>query len=253
MRLRVWELLLGAFAVFTGVMYLLAGVLFIGILGVGLGVLFVLARAVLIENHRAGSYALGRGKIESVQSVVVFLIVIAAVGTSLAASWAGWARDLRGQVAIYALVGLEVFALLDLTRRGSSAVDHLVGGRAEAIVGAELARLPDNWFVLSNLRKDWGGNVDHVVCGPGGAYVIETKSGHYSGKAGGQAEANARFVRFKLRRNWVVPIVCVGQEQEPIKKGQVWVMSPPHLHDWLFARRDQAIEADTAAAALHPA
>lgn len=49
------------------------------------------------------------------------------------------------------------------------------GGRGEQRVGAVLEGLPEPWRCVHDV--DTGrGNIDHVLVGPGGLYVVETKS-----------------------------------------------------------------------------
>ena len=125
----------------------------------------------------------------------------------------------------------------------SQAPDFLLGDELDAL-------RKHGWLVIHNLTKDRGGDVDHIVCGPRGAYAIETKSGHFAGRSAGQAEANARFVKHKLGVKSVVPIVCVGDTARPTKKGQVWVMSADFLVPWLLSRRDRPVDAEMAGALL---
>jgi len=122
-------------------------------------------------------------------------------------------------------------------RRGDAGLDWIFGGEFERSVGETLQSLPDDWLVLHNLKKDYGGNVDYVASCAIGTYAIEAKSGHYAGRYAGQAEANARFVKYKLQRTNVVPVLCVGDPWKPVKKGNVWVMSAEHLAPWLIAQQ----------------
>jgi hypothetical protein len=52
------------------------------------------------------------------------------------------------------------------------------GSLGEQATGAVLASLPEGWFALHDVR--WPGrpraNIDHVVIGPGGIFVIDTKN-----------------------------------------------------------------------------
>ena len=49
------------------------------------------------------------------------------------------------------------------------------GARAEEVVAERLVNLPDGYRVFNDIAFD-GFNVDHVVVGPGGIFLIETKS-----------------------------------------------------------------------------
>jgi hypothetical protein len=49
------------------------------------------------------------------------------------------------------------------------------GAVGEALVGDVLDRFPDDYRVIHDLTTSFG-NIDHVVVGPSGAYVIDTKN-----------------------------------------------------------------------------
>ena len=49
------------------------------------------------------------------------------------------------------------------------------GAAGEAVVGFILESFPDDYNVLNDLKTDFG-NIDHVVIGPTGVYVIDTKN-----------------------------------------------------------------------------
>jgi hypothetical protein len=55
------------------------------------------------------------------------------------------------------------------------------GNKGEIIVADYLDTLPEDYFIFNDVKLPGkGGNIDHVVIGPTGIYVIETKN--YSGK-----------------------------------------------------------------------
>jgi hypothetical protein len=61
------------------------------------------------------------------------------------------------------------------------------GAVGEAIVAATLGHLPDDFVVINDLSKRFG-NIDHVVIGPTGIYVVDTKNWKGSVKADGAGE-----------------------------------------------------------------
>jgi hypothetical protein len=177
--------------------------------------------------------------------------LVATLATSLVGALHHWQRDARGSIAIFALCGMEILLLMEIQRRGNSALNWLIGGQAEKRVGAELEPLRDEgWLVIHRLVKDLGGDVDHVVCGPHGAYAIETKSGRFAWRQVGQAQGGANFAQYKLGLRRVVPVVCVGHEFRPTLKGSAWVMSANHLVPWLRSRRDDSVDVSQAATRL---
>jgi hypothetical protein len=85
--------------------------------------------------------------------------------------------------------------------------------------------------VAHDLKKDFGGNVDHFVTGPTGAFAIETKSGKNRAAARNQAISNAVWAKEKFGHRWVTAVLCVGTEPppQPHKHGHVWVTGTDDL------------------------
>ncbi len=54
-------------------------------------------------------------------------------------------------------------------------IDFRKGATGEALIGYILEGFPDNYRVIHDLTTPFG-NIDHVVVGPSGAYVIDTKN-----------------------------------------------------------------------------
>ena len=50
------------------------------------------------------------------------------------------------------------------------------GALGEYAVGAELERLPDDYFVFNGVNTEEFGDFDHIVVGPKGVFAIETKN-----------------------------------------------------------------------------
>jgi hypothetical protein len=239
MTLRLWEVVVAVIVLALAALFFAGDDPAGGVALLILAVIGAASRARIVERPVAGSYSRARGIIGLVitstlltaYGVVVVLFVIAATNH--------WMRSNRGRVAVYALTGLQVLLYLEMRRRGDEAVDYLIGGRTERHVGAELDKLKnDGWQVVHNLKKDYGGNVDHLVWGARGAYAIETKTGRYSRSAVSQAARNAAWAKEKFGARWVTPVLCVSSEppQRPEERNGVWVLSLEQLHQWLSAR-----------------
>jgi nuclease-like protein len=71
---------------------------------------------------------------------------------------------------------------------GIAAVRWVRGARAERLVGEELNKLRGEGFIV--MHDDWpaGGNIDHLVSGPTGVYLIETKLRRYTDQQLGEGE-----------------------------------------------------------------
>src|SRR5437763_16794802 len=103
-----------------------------------------------------------------------------------------------------------------MRRRGDDALNWLIGSRAEREVGDLLEPLrAEGWQVVHNLKKERGGNVDHLVWSARGAYAIETKSGGLRRGDLGQAKLNAWWAKQKFGARWVEPLVCVRTAPKP--------------------------------------
>lgn len=50
-----------------------------------------------------------------------------------------------------------------------------LGAWGEQKTAKELSRLPESWVVLHDVRAGRGGNIDHLVIGPGGVFVFDSK------------------------------------------------------------------------------
>jgi len=97
----------------------------------------------------------------------------------------------------------------------------------------------DGWLVTHDVQKDRGGNLDHFVCGPGGAYTIETKSGSNRAAARNQAIGNAVWAKEKFGQRWVSAILCVGTDplERPLKQGHAWIVGLDDLVPLLKGQR----------------
>ena len=144
-----------------------------------------------------------------------------------------------GAIGALLLVGLVIAARkyvdlqLDITgmkRRGAD---------AEAAVGAVLDSLiPEGYFVLHDLENVMPGNVDHVVGGPTGALLIETKSSRYTRAHLARTKTAARRVAHATAPRFVIPVVCLH-----LRPGAEWrqdgvdVVGIDRLADFIRSRK----------------
>ena len=93
-------------------------------------------------------------------------------------------------------------------RRESLARRWTVGARAETAVGGVLNELRNRGFtVMHDIAQRREGNIDHLVKGPTGVYLIETKSGRYELTDLKKAKRQAAKVARELGV-WVTPVIC---------------------------------------------
>jgi len=62
-------------------------------------------------------------------------------------------------------------------------------------------------------NKDKGGDIDHILCGSNGAFVIETKSYGFRGRDIRQTALNAWWLGQKLGVSWVTGVLCVDDDR----------------------------------------
>jgi hypothetical protein len=88
---------------------------------------------------------------------------------------APWARLALMSVAIFAIVAVDAWGeqKLDSAQRRSDAM--LRGAAGEIVVGNILAGLPDDYHVINDLSTPTG-NIDHVVIGPKGVFLLDAKN-----------------------------------------------------------------------------
>lgn len=231
LELAWWE-----FALATPLV-LLVGVCFIARAYVSAAVLIsvtallVVWRAQIAERNIAGGYARVRGWVLVTQWTAMAVNYIIIVGIFIIANRDHWTHTRQGLVAVYGCAGLAFFLAREMMRRGEDAVDFLHGSEAEVRVAEVLDGLRQHgWDVVHDVKKDRGGNVDHLVLAPNIAFAVETKSGRENARARGQALSNAAWAKEKYGRPWVNAVLCVLTDAPPTPKrvGPAWVTG---LHD----------------------
>jgi hypothetical protein len=151
------------------------------------------------------------------------------------------------------------------------------GANGEKATAEVLRRLErDGWRVEHNLEKTAGGDNDHLVSGPNGVFLLETK--HLVGKItvdsgvlttrqrddpdqvfrhkrlGSRLLADARRVSAKVRsdageRAWVQAVVVVwGDLDEPVESGRVAYVPGREVERWLRSRPPARVELEFASA-----
>ena len=127
-----------------------------------------------------------------------------------------------------------------------------LGAGGERDVARALARLSSQWLVVHDLSKPRGGNVDHLVAGPGGLFTIETKLARFGSRELAQARAHAGWAR----RSFGVPatpvLVVARSRQRPRLYAGVWCMGPNRLPRFLNHQHNGAIDVQRVNDRLHP-
>jgi Nuclease-related domain len=120
----------------------------------------------------------------------------------------------------------------------------LRGAHAESIVGYMLEKLRALGFeVVHDVPQRGEGNVDHLVSGPSGVFMIETKRWEYEPRDLVKAKRQATKLASELGV-WVTPVICMALRR-PRRKyldNGVWILGREMLADWVTAQRNEAIE-----------
>ncbi|HRW18449.1 MAG TPA: nuclease-related domain-containing protein [Dermatophilaceae bacterium] len=183
-----------------------------------------------------------------------------------------------------------ILLALWMTARDSppSAVENwLIGSWGEQRTERELRRLPPQWSVFHDIETEFG-NIDHVVVGPGGVFVIDTKSWYgrttvigdvpqvevpgrrrvdrrtaVAGQVKSLAVQTSSRVHKSTRiRVFVVPVVAIWGDMEQRAAGDsCHFIAGDHLVEWLTSRPisvadsriSQIADAVSAAWAVEPA
>ena len=155
------------------------------------------------------------------------------------------------QLTLAAGFGFIVGAFVMLWQVGDvRALPHLWGSIGEEQTAELLRQLGDGWTVDHDVPRRRGGNYDHIVAGPPGAYLVDSKnltqpacvvgdalvSGRvsYSGAAIRRAAAELG----RARREWVQPLVVVWGEfgQRHVEAQGVIYITARDLVPWLTSR-----------------
>jgi Nuclease-related domain len=154
-------------------------------------------------------------------------------------------------VANFALAGFGFMLFAELQRSGDDTFNWLSGARAERKVGEPLDQRADRgWLVVHGYKKDRGGDIDHVLCGPNGAYAIETKSYGFRPRDIRQTTLNAWWLREKLGVPWVTGVLCVDEDRPPTRRDRIWIVSHRDLIDWLEVQSNQPVDVEQVRATL---
>lgn len=235
-RVRSWEGLLLCLPGGLGVFLVISGQVSAGLVLVAVAFMLAVSRAQILERNIAGGYARARAFLLLARWVALFVIYGVVVWLFVVMHEQHWTRDRHGMVAFWALLGFSLFLAREVYRVGEQATGWLLGSDMEREVAREIDPLRgEGWLITHDIRKDFGGNVDHFLTGPNGAYAIETKRGRARVSERGQAISNAIWAKKKFGVPFVCPILCVGTDPPvaPEQHGPVWVLGKEHLVKFL--------------------
>ena len=116
-----------------------------------------------------------------------------------------------GALSALALIFVAFAAKHLFDTRMDLAVRWGKGGNAEEAVGAELESLrAEGYIVMHDLENVVRGNVDHLISGPTGVFMVETKFRRYNDPDIPKAKRVAVEIARQLETSWVQPVICVA-------------------------------------------
>lgn len=169
-------------------------------------------------------------------------LVIALLGL---AAMVSFALALSSQKTL--LAGLAVLAaVLLLGLVGERQLDFALrfrrGAAAELSVGETLNVLRGEGFVVMHDVEQTGeGNIDHIVSGCTGVYLIETKARGYLGEQLAKARRQAAKLHDELGV-WVTPVICIEERKgKPFRHDRVWIVPRSAVLDWVRGQRNPEV------------
>jgi len=180
-----------------------------------------------------------RRKVYIAGAPVLALVLVSVVAVALTAG---------GLAALGATLSLGASWLAfvyreEIFRRGDRAGNYVTGLRSERAVQEELSPLNGRHLVRHDVSLPFAGNIDHVVCGPHGAFAIETKTRRYLKNHLPLARRRSAWLSRRLDGHWVTPVIClVDSDRAPFEHDRVWIVAAGDLRAWLEARRDRPVD-----------
>jgi Nuclease-related domain len=119
----------------------------------------------------------------------------------------------------------------------------LRGAVAEREVGETLNALThEGWVVMHDLEQAGEGNIDHLVSGPGGVFLVETKSRRYVDRDLTKAKRQAARLHDELGV-FVTPVICLHtRDGQPFRTNKTWVVPRQKIVGWLRGQHNRPVE-----------
>jgi hypothetical protein len=186
-----------------------------------------------MEARPPADYAVRRSRRED-RKLLLALGVYGAFTLSFIALW------FVGTFPFAWVVALSTSSLL-LSRPVRRQIDVAFGWRVGSVwerrVGEELERLPHGYEVRHDIAQPGEGNIDHVVRGPAGVFLVETKSHRYQPEHLVKVKRQSAKLSTEVGGVFVTPVICVAARTYGPRHTQgVWVMGMKQLVPWLLSR-----------------
>ncbi len=201
---------------------------------------------------------------------------------NMAAEWLRWYSKDNPHPIPYTFIAIAVcsFCFPKIRRMWQERQDLLLGRDGERIIGEHLDELRKQGYEVLHDIVGGNFNIDHVLIGATGVYVVETKT---RSKSGGQeervyfdgkeimihdrvvepnpidqAKANARFIKETLKAStgkdfpvWPIVVYPGWYVEQKAKSGDAWVLNPKNIAAALKGRTSSIPHSDVSLAAFH--
>ncbi|MEX0673936.1 MAG: nuclease-related domain-containing protein, partial [Gaiellaceae bacterium] len=97
----------------------------------------------------------------------------------------------------------------------------------------------EGFVVMHDIELERAGNIDHLVNGPSGIFLVETKFRSYKLPSLGLMRKHAAQLREELGV-WITPVLCKATiDYEPRQHRGVWILGKPQLLGWIRAQHNR--------------
>ena len=176
-----------------------------------------------------------RATIDAIALAIAFLAVDALI---VAAVLADLVEVGQAIVTVMALGAVVLLLYRDDVMDAIAAGNEKLGLNTDEGVRFALDALGKEWTSEHDVVRGTSGRLDHLVHGPGGAFVVVTRHRAYRLEHLSRAKHHAARMNDELGQ-WVTPVICLTMRDDtPHRRDGVWIMGAEHLVEWLRARSE---------------
>lgn len=183
-----------------------------------------------------------RATLDAIALAIAFLAVDALI---VAAVLAELVEVGQAIVTVMALGAVVLLLYRDDVMDAIAAGNEKLGLNTDEGVRLALDALGKEWTAEHDVVRGTSGRLDHLVVGPGGAFVVVTRHRAYRLEHLSRAKHHAARMHSELDR-WVTPLICLTMRDDtPHRRDGVWIMGAEHLVGWLRSRSDGPAERES--------
>jgi hypothetical protein len=176
-----------------------------------------------------------RATLDAIALAIAFLAVDALI---VAAVLADLVEVGQAIVTVMALGAVVLLLYRDDVMDAIAAGNEKLGLNTDEGVRYALDALGKDWTAEHDVVRGTSGRLDHLVHGPGGAFVVVTRHRAYRLEHLSRAKHHAARMNDELGQ-WVTPVICLTMRDDtPHRRDGVWIMGAEHLVEWLRSRTD---------------